>query len=172
MLPKRYHPRTTEPALQAQWQQAGTYHFELESERPVYAIDTPPATVSGKLHLGHVYSYSHADFIARFWRMRGYNVFYPMGYDDNGLPTDRLVERQMGVRSSEIGREAFTEKCLQISEEAEKEYRSLWTRLGLSIDWRYSYRTIDDFSRRTAQLSFLQQLRSGQIYHRVGASLR
>ena len=112
-LPKRYNPRTTEPALQAQWQQAGTYHFDPISEAPVFSIDTPPATVSGKLHLGHTYSYSHPDFIARFWRMNGRNVFYPMGYDDNGLPTDRLVERQLGTSAAEIGRSHFIEKCLQ-----------------------------------------------------------
>ena len=127
----------------------------------VYSIDTPPATVSGKLHLGHTFSYSHPDFIARFWRMRGYNVFYPMGYDDNGLPTERLVEKQLGGVPAEIGREAFIEKCLQISAEHEKEYEQLWQRLGLSIDWRYTYRTIDENSRRIAQLSFLKLHQQG-----------
>lgn len=86
-LPKRYNPATAEPELQAFWQQSGTYHFSRTSNKPVYSIDTPPPTVSGHLHLGHVYSYSHTDFMARFWRMNGYNVYYPMGFDDNGLPT-------------------------------------------------------------------------------------
>jgi len=84
-LPKRYNPGTAEPELQASWQKSGTYHFSRTSNKPIYSIDTPPPTVSGHLHLGHVYSYSHTDFMARFWRMNGYNVFYPMGYDDNGL---------------------------------------------------------------------------------------
>ena len=86
--------------MQALWQAEGTYRFDLADERPVYSIDTPPPTVSGHLHLGHVYSYSHADFIARFFRMNGLNVFYPMGFDDNGLPTERLVEKRQGVTAA------------------------------------------------------------------------
>ena len=92
-LPKRYRHGSIEPALNQKWQENGTYHFQPESCNDSYTIDTPPATVSGKLHMGHVYSYSHADFLARFWRMKGRNVLYPMGYDDNGLPTERLVEQ-------------------------------------------------------------------------------
>ncbi|HEV2581807.1 MAG TPA: class I tRNA ligase family protein, partial [Ktedonobacteraceae bacterium] len=83
-LTKRYDAGSAEAALHLIWQSSETYAFDRESQKPVYAIDTPPATVSGKLHLGHVYSYSQADFLARFWRMNGYNVFYPMGFDDNG----------------------------------------------------------------------------------------
>ena len=111
-LPKRYNPRTIEPELQAQWQQAGTYHFDPQSDAHVFSIDTPPATVSGRLHLGHTFSYSHPDFIARFWRMNGCNVFYPMGYDDNGLPTERLVERQLDMSAADIGRSSFIEKSI------------------------------------------------------------
>jgi valyl-tRNA synthetase len=70
-IPKRYNPKTAEPNLQDQWQESGVYCYDPEGEAPVYSIDTPPATVSGKLHMGHVYSYSHADFVARFWRMNG-----------------------------------------------------------------------------------------------------
>ncbi|KAA3658621.1 MAG: valine--tRNA ligase, partial [Chloroflexi bacterium] len=86
-LPKRYNPKTAEPQLMASWLENGTYHFDTNADAPIFSIDTPPATVSGHLHLGHTYSYSHPDFIARFWRMNGRNVFYPMGFDDNGLPT-------------------------------------------------------------------------------------
>ena len=170
-LPKRYNPRTSEPEMQAIWQQAGTFDFDPNSDVPVYSIDTPPATVSGKLHLGHTFSYSHPDFIARFWRMKGYNVFYPMGYDDNGLPTERLVEKQLGASASEIGRSVFIEKCLQISSEAEKEYQHLWQRLGLSIDWNYTYRTIDDNARRIAQLSFLKLYQQGLIYRKEAPTI-
>ncbi|HBY06334.1 MAG TPA: valine--tRNA ligase, partial [Chloroflexi bacterium] len=171
MLQKRYNPQTSEPELQAQWQQAGTYHFDPNSPAEIYSIDTPPATVSGKLHLGHTFSYSHPDFIARFWRMNGRNVFYPMGYDDNGLPTDRLVEKQLGQSAVEIGRSAFIKKCLQISVDAEKEYQQLWQRLGLSIDWRYTYRTIDAQSRRIAQLSFLQLYCQGLVYRKEAPTI-
>ncbi|MBN1813308.1 MAG: valine--tRNA ligase [Anaerolineae bacterium] len=170
-LAKRYKPNEVEPRLQVSWQEAGVYHFDPQAQGPVYSIDTPPPTVSGHLHLGHVYSYSHADFMARFWRMNGHNVFYPMGYDDNGLPTERLVEQRLGVRATDVGREAFIEKCLQVSEEEERAYEALWQRLGLSIDWRYTYRTIDDLSRRTCQLSFIDLYRKGLVYHKEAPSI-
>jgi valyl-tRNA synthetase len=170
-LPKRYKPGIVEPRLQASWQESGVYHFDPAREGPVYSIDTPPPTVSGHLHLGHVYSFSHTDFIARFWRMKGHNVFYPMGYDDNGLPTERLVERWEGIRATEVGRQAFIQKCLEVSERAEADYQALWQRLGLSIDWRYSYRTIDEPSRRTSQLSFLDLYRKGLAYRQEAPTL-
>ena len=170
-LPRRYNPKTAEPRQQDAWQEAGTYHFEHDGGEPVYAIDTPPATVSGKLHLGHVYSYSHADFMARFWRTNGLDVLYPMGYDDNGLATERLVERVSGVRATEVGRKAFIEKCLEVSEEAEKEYEALWQRLGLSIDWRFTYRTIDEESRRLSQLSFIDLHRKGLVYRKKAPTI-
>ncbi|HEY3991400.1 MAG TPA: class I tRNA ligase family protein, partial [Ktedonobacteraceae bacterium] len=154
-LSKRYEPGSAEPALRDFWQSAGIYRFRREDQRPIYAIDTPPPTVSGNLHLGHTYSYSHTDFLARFWRMNGYNVFYPMGYDDNGLPTERLIEKREGITVSQVGRAAFIEKCLEVSAEAEKEYQALWQRLGLSVDWRYGYRTIDEQACKTSQWSFL-----------------
>jgi valyl-tRNA synthetase len=170
-LPKRYQPDTTEPQLEALWQAAGLYHFDPQRGGPVYSIDTPPPTVSGYLHLGHVYSYSQTDFMARFWRMNGCNVYYPMGYDDNGLPTERLVEKRLGIRAAEVGRQAFIEKCLEVSVEAEQEYQELWQRLGLSIDWRYTYRTIDTLSRRTSQLSFIDLYQKGLAYRRQAPSI-
>lgn len=149
-----------------EWQESGVYHFDPNSDMPVYAIDTPPPTVSGKLHMGHVFSYSHADFMARFWRMNGRNVLYPMGYDDNGLATERLVERMLGIRAKDIGRQAFIEKCLEVSEQTEEDYEALWKRLGLSIDWRYTYRTIDDNARRLSQLSFIDLYEKGLVYRK------
>ncbi|MBF6591921.1 MAG: class I tRNA ligase family protein, partial [Ktedonobacterales bacterium] len=170
-LPPHYDPATVEPRLQAFWREVGTYHFDRASAAPVYSIDTPPPTVSGHLHLGHVYSYSHTDFIARYQRMRGHNVFYPMGFDDNGLPTERLVEQSRGVTALAIGRAAFSTQCLEVSEEAEREYRALWQRLGLSVDWRYTYRTIDDLARRTSQHSFLDLYRQGRAYQREAPAI-
>lgn len=163
-LEKQYHPEQIEPSLQQTWQTEGIYRFDPDSDRPVYAIDTPPATVSGHLHLGHVYSYSHVDFMARYFRMNGRNVFYPMGFDDNGLPTERLVEKQRSIRAQQVGREAFIQACMETSAETEADYRALWQRLGLSIDWRYSYRTIDADSRRISQQSFLELYRKGLAY--------
>ncbi len=165
-LTKHYKPEEIEPRLLAQWQEEGTYRFDPQAKGPVYSIDTPPPTVSGHLHLGHVYSYSHADFMARYFRMNGYNVYYPMGFDDNGLPTERLVEKRLGIIAPQVGRKAFIEKCLQVSEEAENDYRDLWQRLGLSIDWRYTYRTIDERSRRISQYSFIDLYRKDLAYRK------
>jgi valyl-tRNA synthetase len=170
-LEKNYKPAEIEPRLDSFWQENNLYHFDRSGTGPVYSIDTPPPTVSGNLHLGHVYSYSHADFMARYQRMRGKRVYYPMGFDDNGLPTERLVEKRFGITAAGVGREAFIRKCLEVSEEAEKEYRALWQRLGLSIDWRYTYRTIDRAARRISQLSFLHLLRAGLAYRRAAPAI-
>ena len=110
-LPKHYHPQEVEPRLSASWQEAGIYRFSEDPDSPVYSIDTPPPTISGSLHLGHTYSYTHPDIFARFWRMNGCAVYYPMGFDNNGLPTERLVEKTLGQPAAKIGRTAFIEKC-------------------------------------------------------------
>lgn len=170
-LSKIYDPATAEPQLQASWQEKGTYLFSNNGQEPIYSIDTPPPTVSGNLHLGHIYSYSQTDFMARFWRMNGYNVFYPMGYDDNGLPTERLVEKRRGIRAAKVGRKAFIAQCLEVSEEAEKDYQAIWQRFGLSVDWRYSYRSIDDLSRRTSQLSFVDLYHKGLVYRQSAPTI-
>jgi valyl-tRNA synthetase len=170
-LDARYHPADAEPRLYARWAEAGMYEFDRTSTAPVFSIDTPPPTVSGHLHLGHVYSYSHTDFIARYQRMRGRNVYYPMGFDDNGLPTERLVEKTRGVTAPQIGRQAFIELCLAASEEAEKEYRALWQRLGLSVAWRYTYRSIGELARRTSQRSFLDLYRAGLVYRQEAPAI-
>jgi valyl-tRNA synthetase len=163
-LPRRYNPRTAEPALQAWWEQNDTYRFPRDGSGLVYAIDSPPATVSGHLHLGHAYSYTQTDFAARFWRMRGRRVFYPMGFDDNGLPTGRYVEEETGKTASALGREAFAQLCVEIGREAGLEYEALWKRLGLSVDWRHTYRTISEQAVRIAQLSFLQLNEKDLVY--------
>jgi valyl-tRNA synthetase len=170
-LPKRYDQGSAEPHLQSEWQTNGVYQFDPQAAGPVYSLDTPPPTVSGHLHLGHVYSYSHADFMARYRRMRGDNVFYPMGYDDNGLPTERLVEKRLGITAAQVGRAAFIAKCLRVSEEAEQDYQALWQRLGLSIDWRFTYRTIDELSRRTSQRSFIELASQGLAYRREAPAI-
>ncbi len=170
-LSDRYIPSEAEPRLQQFWLQHRIYAFDVDSSRPVYSIDTPPATVSGHLHLGHTYSYTHPDLLARFWRMRGYNVYYPMGYDDNGLPTERLVEKTTGVSVQQVGRQAFIERCLLLSEEAEAGYQELWMRLGLSIDWRFRYRTIDERSRRISQKLFIDLARRGLAYRKEAPTI-
>jgi valyl-tRNA synthetase len=170
-LSKQFDPQLIEPALQAYWFGSDIFHFDMDRQDRFFSIDTPPPTVSGKLHLGHVYSYAQTDFTARFWRMRGFNVLYPMGFDDNGLPTERLVERELGIRGADLARSDFVEKCLQVSEAAEREYERLWKRLGLSVDWRFVYRTIDERSRRIAQESFLDLLRRDLVYQREAPTI-
>ncbi|MCL4872112.1 MAG: valine--tRNA ligase [Anaerolineae bacterium] len=172
-LPKRYDPQEQELAWQQQWPTQGTYHFDAAAtpDTPFYTIDTPPPTVSGQLHLGHVYSYSHTDFMARFHRMNGYNVFYPMGFDDNGLPTERLVEKGAGVKVAEVGREVFIQHCLDAGEQAKRVYQRLWQRLGLSVDWRYTYRTIGEESRRISQESFLDLYHKGLVYRQQAPAI-
>jgi len=165
-LAKKFDFQAVEGRLRDFWEERGAYRFAPEEGQPVYAIDTPPPTVSGRLHMGHVYSYSHADFIARFWRMRGYAVFYPMGFDYNGLPTEQLVERELGKRAGEMDRAAFVEECLEVGERAEGEYRALWERLGLSVDWTHTYRTIGTEARRISQLSFLDLFEKRRVYRR------
>ncbi|MBU1879353.1 MAG: valine--tRNA ligase [Chloroflexi bacterium] len=162
-LPKRYHAPAAETRWQQAWDEQGIYHF-VQDSRPVYAIDTPPPTVSGDLHLGHCYSYSQTDFMARFWRMNGYNVYYPMGWDDNGLPTERLVERSLGIKPAQVGRAQFIQAILEVSREYEARYEQLWRRLGLSVDWRYTYSTISPPARRIAQYSFIDLYRKGLAY--------
>ena len=162
-LANKYSPAKTEPAVQQAWQDLGIYQFEPGSDRPVYSIDTPPPTVSGHLHLGHVYSYSHPDFMARFWRMNGYNVYYPMGFDDNGLPTERLVESAWAVRAAEVGRQAFIEKCLQVSERGRSsDYRSPVAAPG-AVDRLALIPTAPSphSARRISQFSFIEPVPPG-----------
>jgi valyl-tRNA synthetase len=165
-LAVRYSPATAEPALAERWEREGVYAFDRDSGAPVFSVDTPPLTASGYMHLGHAYSYSHADFIARYHRMRGDNVYYPMAYDDNGLPTERLVERRLGIKAQDVSRTAFIEHCLHTSEELEREYEAAWRRLGLSVDWRYTYRTVDTLARATSQWSFIDLVQKGLAYRR------
>lgn len=170
-LSQKYDPHLVEAELVDHWHAQRVYEFNAQGSEEVFSIDTPPATVSGYLHLGHVYSYSHTDFIARFRRMQGKRVFYPMGFDDNGLPTERYVEKLRNIRSIDLSRQAFIEQCLQISEIAEEDYRALWTRLGLSVDWNFSYRTIGDTSRRISQWSFIDLVRKGYAYHKTAPGI-
>lgn len=133
-----------------------------------YSIDTPPPSTSGQLHMGHVFSYCHADFIARYHRMKGKNVFYPMGFDDNGLPTERLVERAKKVRgvtmASEGRQDEFVQLCKQVIEHAETEFEDLFKSIGISVDWNLKYQTISEYSIKLAQTSFLELYRKNLIY--------
>lgn len=173
------------------WESRGTYRFRREQAlsrgaNEVFSIDTPPPTASGSLHIGHVFSYTHMDLQARYQRMRGKEIFYPMGWDDNGLPTERRVQNYYGVRCDPslpyddalvppldggattdgskpgeqmpISRRNFIELCEKLTLEDEQQFEDLWRALGLSVDWSLTYRTIDDNSQRVAQSAFLGNL--------------
>jgi valyl-tRNA synthetase len=173
----------------SRWEAEGTYRFDRSAPRErVYSIDTPPPTVSGSLHVGHAFSYTHTDAMARFKRMRGFQVFYPIGWDDNGLATERRVQNYYGVRcdpslpydkdfrppaegglakgqqSMAVSRPNFVELCELLVEEDEKAFEAVFRRLGLSVDWTQHYTTIGERARRASQRGFLRLLTSGNAY--------
>jgi len=170
----------------AVWERDGIYRFDRSAPRErIFSIDTPPPTVSGSLHVGHVFSFTHTDLVARYQRMRGREVFYPMGWDDNGLPTERRVQNHFGVRCDpsvaydpdftppaepsekepvSISRPNFVELCLKLTESDEQAFEALWRRLGLSVDWSMTYTTIGTHARRISQRSFLGLLARGETY--------
>ena len=182
------------------WEANGTHRFDraAATRENVYSIDTPPPTASGSLHIGHVFSYTHMDLAARYHRMRGQSIFYPMGWDDNGLPTERRVQNYYGVRcdpslpyvhdfvppleggenaSSKaadqvpVSRRNFIELCERLTAEDEKQFEALWRDLGLSVDWSLTYRTIGDESQRVAQQMFLNNLARGEAYQAEAPTL-
>ncbi len=174
------------------WDAGGVYRFDRRRPREdVYAIDFPPLTVSGSLHVGHVFSYCHTDILARFLRMRGRAVFYPVGWDDNGLPTERRVENHYGVRCDPslpydpgftppasppkrklpISRPNFVELCRRLTEDDEQVFETLWRQLGLSVDWSLAYATIGERARRASQRGFLRLLAEGEAYQAEAPTL-
>ena len=198
-LPDKVGVDGLEDKWRAVWDDEGTYAFRNTRDRKaVYSIDTPPPTVSGSLHVGHVFSYTHTDVIARFKRMQGYDVFYPMGWDDNGLPTERRVQNYYGVRVDTslkydpdfvppfegtdgkkidakdqvpISRQNFIELCEKLTAQDEKLFEALWRKLGLSIDWTQTYHTIGEHPRRVAQKAFLRNLKRGEAYQKDAPGL-
>jgi valyl-tRNA synthetase len=163
-MQKNYDFRQTEKEMQKLWRDEAVYRFDPESPKEIYSIDTPPPTVSGSLHIGHIFSYAQAEMIARFKRMQGYNVFYPFGFDDNGLPTERLVEREGGIIAKDMPRSEFISKCLATTTKYEKEFKDLWQSLGFSVDWSLQYETINPKVRRISQRSFIRLFKEGKAY--------
>ena len=150
-MEKFYNFAHIEKETQAFWRKNKIYRFDPDSKAPVYSIDTPPPTVSGSLHIGHLFSFTQAEIIARFHWMQGENVFYPFGFDDNGLPTERLVEREQGVRAADMPRSDFIALCRETSARYEKEFRDFWESLGFSADWDLQYRTVSPAVQKLAQ---------------------
>jgi len=159
----RYDHLKYEKAAQDLWEQSKTYTAQ-HNPGPLYSIDTPPPTVSGQLHIGHIFSYTQTDIIARYKRMSGFSVFYPLGFDDNGLPTERYVEKKLDIGAHAVGRSEFIRLCLQETEAVEKTFQELWQRMGLSVDWQLCYSTISDASRKVSQESFIRLYEKGYVY--------
>jgi len=168
---KLYEHTLFDKQAQDLWEQENVHTFQPAEEHKVFSIDTPPPTVSGSLHLGHVFSYTHADLIARYKRMRGFHVFYPMGFDDNGLATERFVEKKNNTKAHLMKRSDFVALCQRESADVEKQFEQLWRSLGLSVDWSKTYSTISAPVRRIAQQSFLDLYKKGFIYRKDEPSL-
>jgi valyl-tRNA synthetase len=189
-LPKHFDASEVERRWDAFWEREGVHHYDPGRAREeTFVVDTPPPTTSGSLHVGHVFSYTQTDVVVRYQRMRGRNVFYPMGWDDNGLPTERRVQNyfhvrcdpetpyEEGLRLEEasakqrkgrprlVSRPNFIELCFELTKLDERAFMELWRRVGLSVDWRYEYQTIDEHCRRIAQLSFLDLFEKGRLYN-------
>ncbi|MCB0325176.1 MAG: valine--tRNA ligase [Bdellovibrionales bacterium] len=186
-LPKKYQHQDVEARWAEYWENAKSYRWDASQSRDeTFVVDTPPPTVSGSLHVGHVFSYTHTDLIVRYQRMRGKNIMYPMGWDDNGLPTERRVQNKFGITCSPelpydpawqpapdgaerkhpeaISRRNFIEACTLVTSEDEKAFESLWRHLGLSVEWQQQYATIDEHCRATSQRSFLDLIAKGLVY--------
>jgi valyl-tRNA synthetase len=187
-LASHFDSQQAESRWDRAWAEQGVHRFDEDGRGPRFVIDTPPPTVSGSLHVGHVFSFTQTDVLARHRRMQGRNVFYPMGWDDNGLPTERRVQNYYHVRCDatvayepglklpvpddatrkqpprKLSRKNFIELCLILTAEDEQAFKALWRRLGLSVDWSLEYSTISDASRAVAQLSFLDLFAKGHVY--------
>lgn len=171
-LPEKYNHHDIETKWQAIWRDGGVYNWEEDLPRDqTFVIDTPPPTVSGILHMGHIFSYTQADFVARYKRMSGKTVFYPIGFDDNGLPTERLVEKVKKVRAANMPREEFISLCREVVVEAENEFEKVFRSIALSIDWRQKYQTVSDETIKLSQMSFLDLIDKERAYRKLQPTL-
>jgi len=164
MLEGKYNFKLTEEKWQNYWQENAVYAYKKDSKKPTFSIDTPPPTVSGKLHIGHIYGFSQADMYARYQRMQGKNLFYPLGFDNNGLPTELLVEKVKKIRAHTIPREEFTKIALELVDTYNQSYRDLMVHTGMSCDLSLGYNTIDNKSQKTSQKSFIDLAKKGIAY--------
>jgi len=192
-LPKKYDHKIVEDKWKSRWTDLGVYKYDAaRSRQETFVVDTPPPTVSGSLHVGHVFSYTHTDLIVRYKRMCGMNIMYPMGWDDNGLATERRVQNKLGIQCNpelpynaswkprdvvkdgereEVSRQNFIEACALVTGEDEKAFEDLWRTLSLSVDWSENYATVDKHCIRTSQYSFLDLYKKGQVYNAESATM-
>lgn len=167
----KYNPSIKEPFWQEFWEREGVNKFNPDSPKELFTIDTPPPTISGALHLGHIYSYTQAEIIARYRRLAGYNVRYPMGMDNNGLPTERLVEKEKSIKGNKMPLADFVKVCLEVTDIYRDKYKALWQSIGLSVDWDLEYSTISKDSQKLAQTVFKELFEKGAIYQKESVAL-
>lgn len=170
MLDKKYKANEKESKWLEYWNENKIYEFNPDY-RETFSIDTPPPTVNGKIHIGHIFSYSQTEMIARYKRLRGYNIFYPFGFDDNGLPSERLVEKEQGKKAHEIGREEFSKLCYKTTDKYESEFQQLFSKMGVSTDWNIHYKTVSPSTIKVSQLSFLDLIDKNHCYHKESPAL-
>ena len=170
-LQKKYDPKSSEARWQQFWEDEGIFRFDPKSKKAVFSVDSPPATVSGKMHIGHSFSYSQQDFIMRFQRMAGKNVFCPFGTDDNGLATERLVEKINNVREGSMSRNEFRDLCMKTLEKIRPNYVRDWKKIGFSADYNITYSTINDHCRRISQKSFIDLYKKKREYRKESPTL-
>jgi valyl-tRNA synthetase len=163
-LPQRYDPKEAEPRLQKFWEENKIHEYHPD-DRESYLVDTPPPTVSGKMHMGHAFSYSQQDIVVRYQRMKGMNVFFPFGTDDNGLPTEKLVEKKKNILSTKMERSEFVRICNEFINEEKPKFITDWKQIGFSADFTKSYSTINKHAQITAQASFIDLFKKEKIYN-------
>ncbi len=161
---KHYNGALVEKDMQKYWTDNEIYKFRRDGSKKLFSIDTPPPTVNGKLHIGHIFSYTQAEMVARYKRMQGFNVYYPFGFDDNGLPSERLVERENNIKAADVARSVFCEKCVETTQKYEQEFKSLWQSLGFSCDWDLCYSTVSKTSQKLSQKMFIELAKKGNAY--------
>ena len=166
MLDNKYNAQNVEQELLDAWERDGTYSFNPDTDKEIFSIDTPPPTMSGNMHLGHAFSFSQQDFIARYKRMQGYEVFYPFGTDDNGLPSEKLVQKKKKVNGARMDRQEFIDLCMEYLNEARPAFIADWKRIGMSCDFELQYSTINDHCRAVSQKSFLDLVKKERAYRK------
>ena len=163
-MQKTYDPKEVEPRIIKFWEDNNIFEFDKSSDKPIFSIDTPPPYASAEhLHAGHAMHYSQFEFVARFKRMMGFNVLFPMGFDDNGLPTERYVEKKYNIDKSKTTRSEFIKLCLEETKRVGETYRKMWTDVGLSVDWSLLYTTISPFCQKIAQKSFIELYKAQRL---------
>ncbi|MBS3138361.1 class I tRNA ligase family protein [Candidatus Woesearchaeota archaeon] len=167
----QYNPKERETHWQNYWKTHHIYSFDSKSKKKLFSIDTPPPTMSGRMHIGHAFSYSQQDFIARYKRMNNYNVFFPFGTDDNGLPTERMIEKMKNVKPSEMSREDFIKLCTKTLNELRPEFVGDWQNLGISCDFNVMYSTINEHCRKVSQWSFIDLYKKKRAYQKEAPTI-